>query len=145
MVLGAIESGGKVRLDAAPNRDRETIKAFILAKLADNTTAIMTDDYSSYEGCGDDNTRHESVNHSAKEWVRGDVHTNTMENVWSLFKRSIIGSYHKVSVKHLDRYLDELEFRFNNRHNPYLFRDILLRLLVTPNIEYKTLTKDKAA
>ena len=55
------------------------------------------------------------------EWVRGEVHTNTMEGVWSLLKRSIIGSYHQISVKHLDRYLDELEFRFNNRNNPYLF------------------------
>jgi transposase-like protein len=145
MVLGAIERGGKVRLDVAINRDRETLKAFIAAKLADETSAIMTDDFPAYDGCGDANTRHETVNHSAKEYVRGDVHTNTMENVWSLFKRSIIGSYHQISVKHLDRYLDELEFRFNNRNNPYLFRDTLLRLLATSNLEYKELTKEKAA
>jgi transposase-like protein len=105
----------------------------------------MTDDFPAYDGCGDANTRHETVNHSAKEYVRGDVHTNTMENVWSLFKRSIIGSYHQISVKHLDRYLDELEFRFNNRDNPFLFRDTLLRLLQTSNLEYKELTKEKAA
>jgi transposase-like protein len=145
MVLGAIQRGGKVRLDAAINRDRETLKAFIAAKLADETSAIMTDDFPAYDGCGDANTRHETVNHSAKEYVRGDVHTNTMENVWSLFKRSIIGSYHQISVKHLDRYLDELEFRFNNRNNPYLFRDTLLRLLASSNLEYKQLTKEKAA
>lgn len=144
MVLGAIERGGKVRLDVAINRDRETLKAFIAAKLADETTAIMTDDFPAYDGCGDANTRHQTVNHSAKEYVRGDVHTNTMENVWSLFKRSIIGSYHQISVKHLDRYLDELEFRFNNRNNPYLFRDTLLRLLQTSNLEYKELTKKAA-
>ncbi len=145
MVLGAIERGGKVRLDAAINRDRETLKAFIASKLADETSAIMTDDFPAYDGCGDSNTRHETVNHSAKEWVRGDVHTNTMENVWSLFKRSIIGSYHQISVKHLDRYLDELEFRFNNRNNPYLFRDTLLRLLASSKLEYKKLTKEQAA
>jgi transposase-like protein len=56
-----------------------------------------------------------TVDHHQKEWVRGIAHTNTLENVWSLFKRSIIGSYHQVSVKHLDRYLDEFEFRFNTR------------------------------
>jgi transposase-like protein len=145
MVLGAIQRGGKVRLDAAQTPDRETLKAFIAAKLADETSAIMTDDFPTYEGCGDSNTRHETVNHSAKEYVRGDVHTNTMENVWSLFKRSIIGSYHQISVKHLDRYLDELEFRFNNRNNPYLFRDTLLRLLASSNLEYKELIKEKAA
>jgi transposase-like protein len=145
MVLGAIERGGKVRLACGDTPDRETLKAFIAAKLADETTAIMTDDFPAYNGTGDANTRHETVNHSAKEWVRGDVHTNTMENVWSLFKRSIIGSYHQISVKHLDRYLDELEFRFNNRNNPYLFRDTLLRLLTSTNLEYKELTKEKAA
>ena len=144
MVLGAIERGGKVRLDAGLVADRETLRNFILSKLADDTTAIMTDDLPAYEGCGDSNTRHESVNRSTKEWVRGDVHTNTMEGVWSLFKRSIIGSYHQISVKHLDRYLDELEFRFNNRNNPYLFRDALLRLIASTNLEYKELTKATA-
>jgi transposase-like protein len=84
-------------------------------------------------------------NHFQKECVRGIVHTNTLENVWSLFKRSVIGSYHQVSMKHLDRYLDEFEFRFNNRNNPYLFRDTLLRLLATSNLDYKHLTSEKAA
>ena len=54
-------------------------------------------------------------------------------------KRSIIGAYHKVSLKHLDRYLDELEWRFNNRDNPWLFRDTLLRLLEAEHVEYKEL------
>ncbi|MFC1907297.1 transposase, partial [Chloroflexota bacterium] len=58
---------------------------------------------------------------------------------WSLFKRSVIGSYHKLSEKHLDAYLDELEWRFNNRNNPYLFRDTLLKLIGSENLEYKTL------
>ena len=60
--------------------------------------------------------------------------------VWSLFKRSIIGSYHKISEKHLDAYLDELEWRFNNRENPYLFHDTVLKLLSSGNIEYNALT-----
>ncbi len=69
-----------------------------------------------------------------------DVHTNTVENAWSLFKRSVIGSYHKISVKHLDSYLDELEWRFNNRDNPYLFRDTLLKLIRADNLPYQELT-----
>lgn len=73
------------------------------------------------------------------------MHTNTMENVWSLFKHSIVGSYHQLLMKHLDRYLDEFEFRFNNRPNPFLFRDPLLRFLATEQIEYRELTKEKAA
>lgn len=71
--------------------------------------------------------------------MRGDVHTNTVEGVWSLLKRSIIGSYHQVSVKHLDAYLDELEWRFNGRENPYLFRETLKKLLLSSNLEYKSL------
>ena len=90
-------------------------------------------------------TLHATVSHWQKEYVRGIVHTNTLESVWSLFKRSVIGSYHQVSVKHLDRYLDKFEFRFNNRNNPFLFRDTLLRLLATSNLEYKQLTSDQAA
>ena len=74
-----------------------------------------------------------------EEWVRGDVHTNTVEGVRSLFKRSAVGSYHKVSVKHLDAYLDELEWRFNNHENPYLFRDTLIRLLRAEILPYQVL------
>ncbi len=85
------------------------------------------------------NLPHGIVSHG-EEWVRGDVHTNTVENVWSLFKRSVMGSYHKLSAKHLDAYLDELEWRFNNRDNPYLFRDTLLKLIESDNLKYKELT-----
>src|SRR6185295_10507340 len=87
----------------------------------------------------DKDTLHATVSHFQHEYVRGIVHTNTLESVWSLFKRSIVGSYHQVSVKHLDRYLDEFEFRFNNRENSFLFRDTLLRLLASTNLEYKNL------
>lgn len=146
MVLGAIERGGNVRLQVGGKMaNREILHAFIKAKLADETDLIVTDEHSGYQGVADKDTLHATVNHFQKEWVRGIVHTNTLESVWSLFKRSIVGSYHQISVKHLDRYLDEFEFRFNNRNNPYLFRDTLLRLLQTSNLEYKDLTSDKAA
>jgi len=146
-VLGAIERDGKVRLQAGTREavTQEMIREFIRAKLSDETAVIMTDEHAGYFGVGDDNTLHITVDHRKKEYVRGIAHTNTLENVWSLFKRSIIGSYHQVSMKHIDRYLDEFEFRFNNRHNPFLFRDTLLRLLATSNLEYKELTKEKAA
>ncbi|HKO42075.1 MAG TPA: IS1595 family transposase [Pyrinomonadaceae bacterium] len=147
MVMGAIQRRGDVRLKVGHAPSKEELQAFIRAKIADECTSIMTDENRSYDGVADHNTRHETVDHFKKEWVRGDVHTNTLENVWSLFKRSIIGSYHQLSVKHMDRYLDEFEFRFNNRGNPYLFRDTLLNLLTTSNIEYKQLIgkKEKAA
>jgi hypothetical protein len=80
------------------------------------------------------------VNHGDEEWVVGDVHTNGIESVWSLFKRSVMGSFHKISVKHLDRYLEELEWRFNNRDNALMFRDLLIRLLDGDALRYVALT-----
>jgi len=68
-----------------------------------------------------------------------DVHTNTVEGVWSLLKRSVVGSYHQLSAKHLPAYLDEMAFRFNNRENPYLFRDTLIKLVESDNLAYKAL------
>lgn len=79
------------------------------------------------------------MEHRKEEWVRGKAHTNTAKNVWSLFKRSIVGSYHKITEKHLDAYLDVLEWRFNNRENPYLFRHTLIKLLRAVNLPYREL------
>jgi hypothetical protein len=65
-----------------------------------------------------------------------------VEGVWSLFKRSIVGSYHQFSEKHLDAYLDEFAFWFNNRENPFLFRDTLLRLIAAYGLPYSKLVAD---
>src|SRR3990167_5507970 len=139
MVLGAIQRGGDVRMKVGERATRKELHGFIRSTTHPDTEAIYTDDWPAYRGIGDANTRHETVNHSQKEWVRGNVHTNTMENVWSLLDRSIVGAFHHVSEKHLDRYLDELEWRFNNRENPYLFRDTLLKLLASENLPYQEL------
>ncbi len=83
---------------------------------------------------------HDTVQHNLNEWVVGDVHTNSVEGVWSLFKRSIMGSFHQISRKHMDRYLEELEWRFNNRDNPHIFRDTLRRIVDTDALTYESLT-----
>jgi transposase-like protein len=140
IVVGAKSRSGKIRLDVVADRKRNTLHAFIRRHVSDDAEAIYTDEFLSYRGIADHNTRHETVNHSEKEWVHGDVHTNGVENVWSLLKRSIVGSFHKVSVKHLERYLDELEWRFNNRDNPFMFRDLLIRLLDGEALRYRALT-----
>jgi len=142
MVLGAVERGGDVRLRVEPQKaaTRKVLHSFIRETTHPATERIITDEHRSYRGIADEDTKHETVNHRKEEWVRGDVHTNSVESVWSLFKRSIVGSYHQVSTKHLDGYLNEFEWRFNNRKNPYLFRDTLIKLLSSKNIEYKELT-----
>jgi transposase-like protein len=126
MVLGAIERGGEVRLRAEKRKkaSKKVLHAFVKETTDPKAKRLMTDEAPGYLGIADDDTKHETVNHHAEEWVRGDVQTNSVEGVWSLFKRSIIGSYHQVSAKHLDAYLDEFEWRFNQRENPFLFRDL---------------------
>ncbi len=121
-VAGAIERGGRVRIERIPNVRKNTLHEFVRRTVRDEAEAIYTDDLKSYIGIGDEDTRHETVNHSAEEWVIGDVHTNSIEGVWSLFKRSIVGTFHKMSAKHMDRYLEELEWRFNNRNLALIFR-----------------------
>ncbi len=139
MVLGALERGGSIRLKVEKRRDRKTLHRFIREHTEPTTERIYTDDFEAYKGIEDEDTEHETVNHSAEEYVRGDVHTNSVEGAFSLFKRSIVGAYHQVSAKHLPAYLDEFEFRFDNRNNPYLFRDTLLKLIEAPKMEYKEL------
>jgi transposase-like protein len=139
-VLGAVERSGEVRFKVTDRVTKGAIHGFLGAVVGDEAEAIYTDEFHSYHGIGDENTRHETVNHFRKEWVQGDVHTNTIEGVWSLFKRGLIGSYHHVSVDHLPAYLDETAFRYNNRENAYLFRDTLLRLIGSEPLEYAELT-----
>jgi transposase-like protein len=142
VVVGAVQRGGTIRLQVVKGRDRETLQGFIRENVAGQTQAVYTDELPSYLGIADENTEHKTVKHGDKEYVRGDVHVNSVENIWSLLKRSIIGSYHQVSAKHLDAYLDELEFRYNNRENPYMFRDAMLKLLLAETLPYAKLISD---
>jgi transposase-like protein len=142
VVVGAVQRDGEVRLKVVPRRNRAEIEKFIVQYAAPDAM-IFTDDYQAYDHLASE--RHREVNHSAEEWARGDVHTNTVEGVWSLFKRSVVGSYHKVSIKHLPAYLDEMEFRFNGRDNPFLFRDTLLRMVEGDALPYRELVDGKKA
>ncbi len=139
IVVGAVQRNGKVRLEVIEKANRKNLHGFIKEYTAPDTEEIITDEWSAYRGIQDHDTKHKTVNHATKQWVDGDAHTNTIENVWSLLKRSIMGSYHKIDPKHLNSYLDELEWRYNNRENPYLFRDTLKKLIESENMEYQEL------
>jgi transposase-like protein len=140
IVLGAVERNGRLRMSAGFDNKKASLHGFIHAQVSDDATNIYTDSLPAYKGIGDQNTTHETVDHSHGEYVRGEVHTNTIEGAFGLFKRGLVGSFHQVSRKHLDRYLDEFEFRYNNRRNPYLFRDTLLRLVNGEALPYEKLT-----
>ena len=139
-VVGAIERDGAIRLKVVSDTKRQTLHDFIREYVSPDAERIITDDWPAYRGIGDDDTEHLTVNHSAREYVRGDIHTNSIENVWSLFKRAVVGTYHNMSEKHMDAYLDELEWRFNNRESPYLFRETVRKLIQSENLTYQQLT-----
>lgn len=137
-VAGVVQRGGKVRLKVLTDRTRESLHKFLDDHVDKaELDKLYTDEWEAYKGFTVD---HETVCHALEEWARGDVHINSAETVWSLLKRAIIGAYHRISHKHLDRYLDELEWRFGNRDNAFLFRDTIACLLKAEKLEYKTLT-----
>lgn len=145
MILGAVSRGGEVRLEVREGPGQESkvsYRSFVETNVDGKTELILTDSDSSWGDMNDFDTAHEKVDHSKEEWVRGIVHTNTIEGVWSLFKRGVVGTYHQLSAKHLPAYLDEMAFRFNNRNNAYLFRDTLLRMIEGETLPYAELVAD---
>jgi transposase-like protein len=137
-IIGLMQRNGKFEAKTIPGAGARVLVGVVNDRVNKNAT-LMTDELAAYKRL-DKTYRHESVCHSKEEWSRGDIHTNNIESAWSLFKRSLVGSYHQISVKHMDAYLDEFEWRFNNRENEYLFRDTLVKLLNSPKIEFKKLT-----
>jgi transposase-like protein len=115
-VFGMLARGTReVRAKVVPNAKRETLQKEILAQVGFGST-VYTDGWVGYDGLAKKQFVHETVNHM-EEYVRGSVHTQGIENFWALLKRSLGGTYIAVEPFHLDRYLDEQVFRYNNRRN----------------------------
>jgi transposase-like protein len=113
-VVGLLERNGRVRPKIVADVTGKTLKGVIEANV-DKSARIMTDEGSGYRGLKNDGWRHASVTHSMWEYVRGDVHTNSIEGFFGMLRRGLDGIYHSVSRKHLHRYLSEFEFRHNHR------------------------------
>ena len=141
VVIGIRQRNGDLRLIRAEDAKSATVQQIIKANVGSHVEVVMTDESAIYPWALNhmDSGKHKTVNHT-RQYAHGDVHTNTVESAFSLLKRGIVGTWHKVDAKHLPAYLDEMCFRFNNRKNPYLFRDTLTKLVNTPNLEYKELT-----
>jgi transposase-like protein len=115
-VMALVERGGQVRsfhLRVA-NVTAETVKPIITEALSTDSH-LRTDESGIYWKIGEEFASHRTVNHAAKEYVRGDAHTNTIDGYFSILKRGIYGVYHHVSQEHLKRYLGEFDFRYNYR------------------------------
>lgn len=112
-VLGILERNGNIIAKPVPNTKGETIQPIML-KSVKFGSVLFTDEWHGYRGLSR-LYEHKTVNHGKGEYVNGLAHTNTVEGFWSLFKRGIIGIYHSVSHKHLERYCDEFAYRYNTK------------------------------
>ena len=113
-VMSLVERGGKVRSRHLADVTAKTLKPIFVDAISKDTN-LRTDQSPVYTEIGTAFASHATVNHSIKEYVRGDAHTNTVEVYFSIFKRGIYGVYHHISEQHLKRYLCEFDFRYNER------------------------------
>ena len=113
-VFSLVERGGKVRSHHVPAVTAATLRPILKAH-GHEATFVMTDEGATDKSIGRDFKKHGMVNHGLGEYVRGDIHTNTIEGYFSIFKRGIYGVYHHVSQRHLKRYLAEFDFRYIQR------------------------------
>ena len=149
VVFGIKQRGGELRFFHAEDCKSGTLAKYIKENVSGDVDVIMTDEMIAYphalDRAGHSRAKHKTIKHSDHVYVDGDITTNGIESAFSLLKRGIVGTWHKISAKHLAAYLDEMQFRFNNRQNPYLFRDTMQKLIDAPVLEYKNLISDKAA
>jgi predicted RNA-binding Zn-ribbon protein involved in translation (DUF1610 family)/transposase-like protein len=131
-VIGMVQRGGVVRSKSVSDVQTH----IVIKELKDNVqfgSRLITDDYPIYKKVGRIGLFHDSINHSKEQYVKGDIHTNTIEGFWSQMKRSMDGTYHAVSAKHLQSYVDEFAYYYNNRFSGgSVFHDLLYRLCNKP-------------
>jgi transposase-like protein len=144
-VIGFVErsSGAgpsKVRALALDKSSGKEVRRVVRANVSKDAF-LFTDTASTYKALDNLFFRYQ-VNHSQGEYVRGDIHTNSIEGFWSLFKRGIVGQYHQITIKHVERYLAEFSFRFNNRDSANLFGQTVGRMVETEGMPYKELVSE---
>ena len=120
IVVGAVQRKGNVVARVIDTVDTETLNRFVNETVSHKVSLVSTDDHRGYRYL-DKNFPHGMVHHGEGEYVHGNIHTQTIEGFWSLVKRGIVGTFHKVSRKYLPLYVNEFEFRYNNRKNADIF------------------------
>jgi transposase-like protein len=121
-IIGAVSRGGKVVAKVIDNVDTKTLDGFVNQTVSHKVSLISTDDASGYRFLNDEGFNHGVVHHAQGEYVCGAIHTANIDSFWSMIKRGIVGTFHKVSKKYLQLYVAEFQFRYNNRKNPDIFR-----------------------
>lgn len=140
-VFGIVQRDGRAKTFHMRPVTIKNVVGKITENVSRDADGIYTDDgrfYGTAAGCIA-NHNHQRVNHTQEEWVRGDVHTGTIDGYWSLLKRGIIGSFHQVSIKHLHRYLSEFQFRWNRRKDQEIFMLVIAALVIGSALPYAKL------
>jgi transposase-like protein len=148
IVIGIRQRNGELRMFHVSDVMSGTMAKYIKENISKDVEVLITDDFSSYRtavGVIGGKGKHMTINHSSHVHTDGAIHTNTIESAFSLLKRGIIGSWHRISAKHLASYCNEMCFRFNQRNNPALFSLTLCRLLEADTLTFDRLTGKKAA
>jgi transposase-like protein len=124
-VIGAISRKGSVVCQMIEQVDWDTYDKFVKWAVSGDVSLVSTDEAKHYVDLGRMGYRHRTVTHNREEYVRGEVHTQSIDSFWALLKRGIIGTYHNISAKYLPLYLAEFQFRFNNRNNADIFGEAI--------------------
>ena len=120
IVIGAAQRKGNIVARVIENTKTESFEEFVRESVSTKVSLLNTDEHSAYRRLSPDYPHH-AIRHHAKQYVIGAVHTNTIEGFWSILKRGVMGTYHKVSRKYLPLYVAEFQFRYNNRENADIF------------------------
>ena len=139
IVIGLRKRDGDLYFFRAEDVQSGTLARFIEENISQDVDVICTDDLAAYEKAVG-GLNHKTVNHSEGVYVNGEIHTNTVESAFSLLKRGIVGTWHKISAKHLPAYLDEMTFRFNRRNRSDLFVDTLRYMVTADPLTFQNLT-----
>lgn len=123
-IFSLVERDGNVKSYHVKHVTAKTLKPIMIQQI-NKDTHIITDDFKSYFGLNRDFYKHDIIKHSKKEYVRGEIHTNTIENYFSIFKRGLTGIYQHVDARHLKRYIGEFDFRYNTRKVDDIDRTIM--------------------
>lgn len=129
VVIVAVERGGRVKAEVTPNNTSETMTAFIKKNIETKLTNTLTDNSKVYFRSDKTHDRY-SVDHHKGEYVRDDIHINTVETFFAHLKRSIKGTFKSLSRKHLQSYLDSFVFHYNNRHSDRKRFSLLLGMIL---------------
>ena len=142
VVVGIRKRNGDLRFFHAHDAKGGTLAKYIRENISEDVEVIFTDDASANDAAmrKAKRTNHKKINHSSGVYVMGDIHTNTVESAFSLLKRGIMGTWHRISAKHLPAYLEEMEFRFNRRKRSDLFIDTIRHMVTSTTLTFEKLT-----